>query len=113
MLQSKSSVIRDCLIVDLSIDDFEVNNYEYYISKLLQSSQKTKVILNLQGIDVITSADIQNIEKTVTLFTLSGAQSIVCGINPYSAALIFSFVDEIKFESQLGVEEALDAFANR
>ena len=113
MLKSNYSIIDECLIVDLDIVDFNLHNFTYLFSTLAVESKQTKVILNLESIEVITSRDIENIEKIVSILKLNGIDTVVCGINPYSASVIFSFIDNINFYTALDIRGAFDTFSTK
>ena len=110
MLKSNTSIVDGFVIFDLNIEDLYIPNYHYVFSEFCAQKQKLKVLFNLEGIDVLTSSDLLAIQKVVDTLHLGGIKTAVCGINPHSASLIYTFSDEVGFSTYLNVQDALDAF---
>ncbi|MGA1939075.1 hypothetical protein [Arcobacter sp. YIC-310] len=111
MLKSNTSIFDDIIVIDIDIEDLYIQNYYFEFSKLISENEILKVVFNFENIDVLTSSDIQSVQKIVDTLHLNGVKSIVCGINPYSASLIYTFIDKIKFTTTLDVKGAIDAFS--
>ncbi|QDF30254.1 hypothetical protein [Halarcobacter anaerophilus] len=80
--------------------------------KILQTAKKEFVhstIFDLALFDVISSEDIAFIEKLVQILKLHNIEVIVCNFNVYSASILFHFVENISFKTELNVQKAMDA----
>ncbi|WP_024953616.1 hypothetical protein [Sulfurospirillum arcachonense] len=113
MLQSNVSTIDGCIIVDVKHIDLEKENYLSLFIEDIIKLNKSKIIFNLEDLEIVTSDDIQRIEKITKGLHLSGISSIVCGFSPYCAAMIFSFIDNVSFETSLNIKGAIDAFSTK
>lgn len=111
MLKSNSAKFKNSLVIDIVIEDLYINNHAYEFSRCIEKNRIENVILNLEHLDVITSNDIEKIEEIISVLKLNGVDVIVCGINPYCASVIFSFVNNINFKTELNVKAALNVFS--
>lgn len=62
---------------------------------------------------IITSDDIKFIESIEKVLKLNNIKTIVCNINPSSASILFHFIDEVKFRTELNIQSAIDAIKNK
>ena len=63
--------------------------------------------------EVITSDDIDAINSLINILKLNNIDVIVCNINPYSASIIFHFIENIDFKTSLNIQSAIDDYKHR
>ena len=98
--------------VSIVPDDIYIKSFGIELLNLFKNHDTTQVVFDLALFDTITSSDIKVIGLLIDMFKLNNIKVIVCGINPYSASMIFHFIDEINFQTSLDVQSALDEFNN-
>ncbi|MFY8274260.1 hypothetical protein AAEU32_09050 [Pseudoalteromonas sp. SSDWG2] len=111
-LQSAFSSVQNAIVFDVVIDDLSAENCSHGFCHAVHVASSNNIVLNLAMCDVLTSADIKAIEEINNALELLGKCVIVCGINPLCAAIIFTYVDDIHFTTELDLNHALEAFSN-
>ncbi len=112
-LVSKQTVIDTIAIIDLDRKDLEAANYGSQFAERIKSEQATGAVVNLASFQYITSDDIGCLHHLVAVLEVAGIQTCVCGINSASAALIYNFVDTVRFTTALDTQSAIDELKNR
>ena len=107
----KSSYFITKQICTISIDPLDVTlkTFGIDIMHIIQKNKISNVIVNMVYFEIVTSETINFLEKLVDILKLNNVETIVCGFNVESASILFHFVDNIKFNTALDVESALDA----
>jgi anti-anti-sigma regulatory factor len=111
-LVSHSSKIDGVMVFDLALEDLEDDNACQMFCEQTLCFASDKVIINLSKCEVITSDVLKRLEDLVSAITIVGNQVIVCGFNPVSAAMLFAFVDDLNFTTELDIDRALQALSN-
>ena len=93
--------------VDKQKDDIGIEFLDFVKKSFIHN-----VIFDLSLFEIISSEDIEFIEKLVKILKLNNVEVIVCNFNVYSASIIFHFIDHISFNTTLDVQKAIDAFKN-
>ncbi|MEA1983566.1 MAG: hypothetical protein U9N39_08470 [Campylobacterota bacterium] len=80
--------------------------------QIIKKEKISGVVVNMDAFEVITSPIIKSIEKLVGILKLNNIKTIICGFSVESACVIFHFIDEVKFDTALDVQSALDVIKN-
>lgn len=112
-LKSTISVTLTAIVVELNVDDLSLEDVVFQLSQRIIQHQSNFVIINLSALEVLTSKDVGILESMSSTFSIMGKQVTVCGINPLCASLIYNFVDELAFNTELNVDYALQAISNK
>lgn len=109
-MKSTYSISSDIFTINLSTDDLSDLNFGINMLNNINKSKLSKVICDLSHVDIIQQQDIKNIDILVKLFTFNNITTIVCGVNAYSASILFHFLDDFKFQTALNIQRAIDDF---
>ena len=111
----KSNYFLTNIILAIAIDPEDINltTLGIEVLNLVKKKAVQNIIFDLALLEVITSDDIKYIQSLVNMFRLNNIDVIVCNINPYSASILFHFIDEITFKTALDVQSAIDVFKNK
>jgi len=112
-MNSSYSFTKEILTLVLSPLDVSVKNVGIELLKIIRKNNKNKIIFDMSLFDVVTSLDIKFIEGLVSMLKLNNIFVVVCNFNPQSASILFHFIDEVKFETTLDVQSAIDVFQNK
>ena len=111
-MNSTYSISEDIFNLSLKTEDLSDLSFGRIILENINKAKLSKVICDLSSIDIIQVKDIKNIEKLTKLFQFNNIDTIVCGINAYSASVIFHFLDDFYFKTALNIQRAIDDFKN-
>lgn len=111
-MYSSYSISDDIFSISLKLEDLSDLSFGTTMLENINRTKLTKVICDLSNVDVIQAEDIRDIEMLVKLFNFNNITTIVCGINAYSSAVIFHFLDDFDFKTALNIQRAIDDFKN-
>jgi len=111
-MNSSYSISDDIFNISLKLEDLSDVSFGTTMLENINKTKLSKVICDLSNIDVIQSKDIKNIEMLIKLFHFNNITTIVCGINAYSSAIIFHFLDDFDFKTALNIQRAINDFKN-
>ena len=112
-MKSDCFINRNICTLSLAPSDIKNHSVSKEILDIAIKNNISDVIINLSRFEIITSELINYVSKLVNILKLNNISSIVCGINEYSASIIFHFVDEINFPTTLDVQSALNVINNK
>lgn len=110
MYKSTNFISDDVVVFNLNQEDLGKMDFGIHLLQTIKKYSVLKVVFDLSYIDIISSKDINDITKLVNILKLNNIKSIACGINPYSASLLPHFIENVKFQTTLGIKEAISAF---
>jgi hypothetical protein len=111
-MQSSFYKSKDAFVVILEEEDIKNSNLGLELHKIILESDSHKVVLDVSKLEFILSKDIETLNRLVSFFTLGNISTIVCGFSTSNASMIFNFVDEVKFQTALNIEDAINAHKN-
>ncbi len=112
-LKSTISANLTAIVIELNSEDLALDEVAFQFSQHIIQYSAKHVIINLSALEVITSKDVSILESINSAFLIIGKLVIVCGINPLCASLIYNFVDELTFNTELNLDYALQAISNK
>ena len=107
---STYSISEDIFTINLNTEDLSDLSFGITMLKNINKSKASKVICDLSHADIIQQQDIKNIDILVKQFKFNNIKTIVCGVNAYSASVLFHFLDDFKFQTALNIQRAIDDF---
>ena len=111
-MKSNYFLTRNIFTVVISPEDINLSNLGVEFLNILKEKDKSNVVFDMAQFDVITSDDIKFIQSLVDMFKLNNIKVVVCNFNPYSASILFYFIDDVIFETALDVQSAIDVLKN-
>ncbi len=111
-MKSNYSVNEDILVLTLNLEDTKFDNFGIELLQIVRKKALHYVVFDLALFDVISSENITFIEKIIGILKLNAIDVIVCNFNVYSASILFHFIDEITFKTELNVQKAVNAIKN-
>jgi len=111
-MYSTYSMSQDIFTINLNLKDFDDEAFTLHLLEIVNKSKLSKLICNLSSVDVISQNNIKQIETLVQLLQFNNIQTIVCGVNAYSASVLFHFLDNFNFKTALNIQRAIDDFQN-
>lgn len=111
-MKSNYFVDNNIAIFILDVEDIKKDDLGIELLKLIKKEYVQYVIFDLALFEVITTEDISFIKKLIEILKLNNIEAIVCNFNIHSAAIIFHFIDEITFKTELNVQKAIDVIKN-
>lgn len=109
-MNSTYSISSNIFTINLSTEDLSDLTFGITMLNNINESKLTKVICDLSNVDIIQQQDIKDIDILVKLFKFNNITTIVCGVNAYSASVLFHFLDEFHFKTALNIQRAIDDF---
>jgi len=111
-MKSNYLINDNIAVFTLDPKDKQFENMGLEILKISKKDFFYHAIFDLTLFDIISSEDIIFIEKLVHILKLHHIDVIVCNFNVYSASIIFHFIDDISFKTELNVQKAIDVIKN-
>jgi len=111
-MKSNYSINEDILVLTLHHEDKNLDSLGIELLQIVRRKNLHYVIFNLAILNVISSEDIAFIEKLIAMLKLNDIDVIVCNFNVYSASILFHFIDEVSFKTELNIQKALNAIKN-
>lgn len=109
-MKSTYSTHGDMFTINLDVEDLDDSLFATALLTIINEAGISKVICDFSSVGVIQQADIKNIDLLVKLFKFNNVDTIVCGINAYSASVLFHFLDDFSFKTALNIQRAIDDF---
>jgi len=110
MYQTTKFISKDVCIFKINPQDLYESQFGIFILEQFRHYKLAKGIFDLSLFEVLSSYDILEVEKLVLLLKLNNIKSVVCGILPQCASTLPHFVEDVNFQTTLGIKEALDVF---
>ncbi|RXK11559.1 hypothetical protein CP965_13545 [Halarcobacter mediterraneus] len=111
-MKSNYSINEDILVLTLNLEDTKLDNFGIELLQIIRKKALHFVVFDLALFDVITSENISYIEKLISMLKLNDIDVIVCNFNVYSASILFHFIDEVSFKTELNIQKAVNAIKN-
>lgn len=112
-MKSNFYIAKTICTISIDPNDMELITFDIEMMEIVNKNQITDVIVDVKQLQIITSETIKFLDKIVNILKLNNIETIVCGFNVESASILFHFIDEIKFNTTLNVESALDAIKHK
>ena len=110
MYKTTKFISKDVCIFKINPHDLYESQFGIFILEQCKHYKLSKGIFDLSLFEVLVSSDIRAVEKLVALLKLNNIKSVVCGILPQCASILPHFVEDVSFQTTLGIKEALDVF---
>lgn len=109
-MQPNLSEIEDYAVLRVFESDFDDDHFDLLFSTLQTKNSSAKVVIDLAGVECLTSSNLTQVQQLTQKLELFGKQCIVCGINPSAAAIVASFLPHVPFATALDIKHALKSF---
>lgn len=112
-ISSRISVSDDILQVDLAITDLTFTQFVQSVCNHANEQDIIGCIINVSEIEIFLQSDIDALTRLVRSLELCGYRVLVCGFDPLCAALIYSYIEELPFLTELNPRYAYKALQNQ
>lgn len=108
-IQTSSYQSNGCLVMSLDLKDLSTQILSTFIGNFKNINEFNKVIVCLDENRVITSLDIQHLERFINVLKLMGKSVVVCGLQPDHVKVLVEFVTNFNFTLKSNVKDAINS----